>query len=288
MTERPSIQWFPGHMAKTRRLIRDSMSLVDGVVEILDARVPESSRNPELDTLCGAKPRLLLLNKCDLADEAATGRWVEYYRSRGRTALAADCKSGRVLQAFLPAVRSLLSEKLERYKAGGMAGRPIRLMVAGIPNSGKSTFINRMAGGKRARAENRPGVTKSKQWIVLDCGVELLDTPGILWPKFEDPAVGEKLALIGSIRDEVLDTELLAARLLEILAAGYPSALASRFKLEGELPAEGYELLRMVGRRRGRLLSGGEPDTERAASLVLEEYRGGRLGRISLERPVQA
>ena len=287
MTGQP-IQWFPGHMAKTRRLIRDSMSLVDGVVEILDARIPESSRNPELDALCGAKPRLLLLNKSDLADESATAGWVEYYRAHGRTALAADCKSGRGLPAFVPAVRKLLSDKLQRYAAGGMAGRPIRLMVAGIPNSGKSTFINRMAGGKRARAENRPGVTKSKQWIVLDCGIELLDTPGILWPKFEDPVVGEKLALIGSIRDEVLDTEQLASRLLEILAEGYPAALAGRFKLEGALPAEGYALLELAARRRGCLVSGGEPDTERAASLVLEEYRGGKLGRISLERPVKA
>ena len=288
MTDQPAIQWFPGHMAKTRRLIRDSMSLVDGVVEILDARIPESSRNPELDALCGAKPRLLLLNKYDLADEAATADWVEYYRSHGRAALATDCKSGRGLQTFVPAVRTLLSDKLQRYAAGGMAGRPIRLMVAGIPNSGKSTFINRMAGGKRARAENRPGVTKSKQWIVLGCGIELLDTPGILWPKFEDPAVGEKLALVGSIRDEVLDTELLASRLLEILAADYPAALTGRFKLEGEWPTEGYELLELVARRRGCLVSGGEPDTERAASLVLEEYRSGRLGRISLERPVKA
>lgn len=288
MTPQNPIQWFPGHMAKTRRLMRESMSLVDCVVEMLDARVPRSSRNPELDELCGDKPRVLLLGKCDLADAHATDAWVKYAANTGRTALAADCKSGRGLSELLPLVRRLLKEKLARHAAAGMAGRPIRIMVAGIPNSGKSSLINRLAGGRHVKAENRPGVTKVRQWISLPGGVELLDTPGILWPKFEDPAVGEKLALVGAVKDDVFDRETLASRLMEILAADYPQALAERFGLAAPLPENGFALLEAAALRRGMRISGGEADTERAATAVLGEFRSGKFGRISLEHPPRA
>lgn len=285
MTPQNPIQWFPGHMAKTRRLMRESMSLVDCVVEVLDARVPRSSRNPEMDGLCGGRPRVLLLGKCDLADSRATASWVEYEGGAGRAALAADCKSGKGLPELLPLVRRLLREKLARNAAAGMAGRPIRIMVAGIPNSGKSSLINRLAGGRHVKAENRPGVTKVRQWIALPGGVELLDTPGILWPKFDDPAVGEKLALVGAVKDDVFDREALASRLMEILAADYPQSLAERFGLAAPLPEGGFSLLEAAARRRGMLVSGGEADTERAAAAVLNEFRSGRFGRISLEHP---
>ena len=284
MPEQMNIQWFPGHMAKTRRLIRDSLPLVACVAEILDARVPESSRNPELDGLCGDKPRIILLNKSDLADEKTTEQWIGWYRSRGLIALALDCKSGRGVNRFVPAVQQLLHEKLQRYREKGMAGRTVRVMVAGIPNCGKSTFINKIAGGVHAKAENRPGVTKGRQWISVG-GVELLDTPGILWPKFEDPSVGEKLAFIGSVRDDILDTEQLAARLLETLARGYEAALCARFKLSAPLPQSGYEILQAAAKKRGLLAAGGEPDLQRASILVLDEFRSVKIGRISLEKP---
>lgn len=272
-------------MAKTRRLIKECLPLVDCVAEVLDARIPESSRNPELDALCEGKPRIILLNKSDLADENVTAAWSAYYKSAGSFSLSLDSKSGRGLNRFLPLLRDLLREKLERYASKGMAGRTLRVMIAGIPNSGKSTFINRMAGGKRAKTENRPGVTKGRQWITLSDGIELMDTPGILWPKFEDPAVGERLAFIGSVKDDILDVELLASRLLETLAADYAPTLSARYKLGKELPAEGYDVLSLVAKKRGMLISGGEPDTLRAATLVLDEFRGGKLGRISLEKP---
>jgi len=285
MSEKPSIQWFPGHMAKTRRLIKECLPLVDCVAEVIDARIPESSRNPELDELCANKPRIMLLNKADLADENATAAWLEYYKKLGYFALATDCKSGKGLNRFISMVKEILSEKLERYAAKGMVGRTLRVMVAGIPNSGKSTFINSMAGGRRAKVENRPGVTKGKQWISLEEGLEMLDTPGILWPKFEDASVGEKLALIGSVKDEILDRELLASRLLEKLAPDYAPVMISRFKLELPFVQDGFELLQLVANRRGLLIAGGEPNTERAAIMVLDEYRAGKLGRITLERP---
>jgi len=285
MSDQLNIQWFPGHMAKTRRLIRESLPLVDCVAEILDARIPESSRNPELDELCAAKPRIVLLNKSDLADEKTTSLWIDYYKSRGLAAMPVDCKSGRSVNRFVPIVKEILHEKLERYAAKGMAGRSIRVMVAGIPNSGKSTFINKMAGEKRAKAENRPGVTKARQWISID-GIELLDTPGILWPKFEDPAVGEKLAFIGSVRDDILDTEQLASRLLETLARDYSGALRERYKIIGDLPDDGFEILKAAAIRRGMLVAGGAPDTLRASILILDEFRSSKLGRISLEKPV--
>ena len=285
MTGANSIQWFPGHMAKTRRLLREDLSLVDCVVEVLDARIPLSSRNPELESLRGSRPGVLLLGKSDLADRDATRRWVDYEAGRGYAALAADCKSDRGLAELLPLVRHLLAEKIARRAAGGMAGHPIRLMVAGIPNSGKSSLINRLAGARHVKAENRPGVTRVRQWISLPGGIELLDTPGILWPKIDDPAVGEKLALVGAIKDDVFDGETLAARLLEILAPEYPEALADRFGLHAPLPKEGFALLEQAARCRGMLISGGEADTGRAAAAVLNEFRAGRFGRISLEHP---
>lgn len=278
------IQWFPGHMAKTRRLIGESLPLVDCVAEVVDARIPVSSRNPEMEALCRGKPRLMLLNKCDLADERATAEWLGRFREEGCRALAVDCKTGAGLSKFIPAVKGLLREKLESRREKGMAGRAIRVLVAGIPNSGKSTFINRMAGAKIARAEDRPGVTRGKQWVSLGGGVELLDTPGVLWPKFESREVGENLAFTGAIRDEVLDIETLAARLCEVLAKSSPEALRARYKLGGELPGQGSAVLEAIGRKRGMLLPGGEADTLRAASVLLDEFRSGKLGRITLER----
>jgi ribosome biogenesis GTPase A len=284
MSDQINIQWFPGHMAKTRRLIKESMPLVDCVTEILDARIPQSSRNPELHELCGVKPRLILLNKSDLADEKLTAAWIQYFKSQGLCAIPVDCKSGKGVNRFVPTVKEVLHEKLERYASKGMAGRTLRVMVAGIPNCGKSTFINKIDGEKRAKAENRPGVTKGRQWISVG-GIELLDTPGILWPKFEDPAVGEKLAYIGSVKDDILDTELLASRLLETLAADYKEALMARFKISGDLPTEGFEILKIAAKKRGMIVSGGEPDTQRASILVLDEFRSAKLGRITLEKP---
>lgn len=285
MTDIPSIQWFPGHMAKTRRLIKESLSLIDCVAEIIDARIPRSSRNPELDELCASKPRILLLNKYDMADENATNEWVNYYKSQGYMALAVDCKNGKGLNRFIPSVKELLSEKIEKLTEKGMGGKKLRVMIAGIPNVGKSTFINRMAGGKAVKVEDRPGVTRGRQWITLGSGIELMDTPGILWPKFEDPAVGETLAFTGAIKDDVIDIELLSSRLLEVLSKHYEKALRERYKLTGELPQDGAGLLNMIGRKRGFLISGGEVNTERASTVVLDEYRSGKLGRITLERP---
>lgn len=285
MSEPVSIQWFPGHMAKTRRLIQENLKLVDAVVEITDARIPQSSRNPELRKWVENKPGLLILNKADEADEKATGLWLRYYQSIGVSAIAADCKSGRGLQAFLPMVQRVLHELQERRKAKGMAGHPLRLMVVGIPNAGKSSFINRMAKAKKTQVEDRPGVTRSQQWVKLDGNTELLDMPGVLWPKFEDPLVGERLAFTGAVKDDVMDLEALACRLLSLLYEAYPELMAGRFKLETGLQMEGYELLQMVGKKRGMLLSGGEINTERAAATVLDEFRAGKIGRITLELP---
>jgi ribosome biogenesis GTPase A len=285
MSELVPIQWFPGHMAKTRRLIKESLSLVDCVVEIIDARIPVSSRNPELDALCAAKPRILLLNKSDVADKNATEQWLAYFKTRGFMPFAADCKSGRGLTQFLPLVKTLLKDKIESNTRRGMAGKKIRVMVTGIPNCGKSTFINRMVGSNKLKAEDRPGVTRGRQWIDLGGGVEMMDTPGMLWPRFEDPLVGEKLAFCGAVKDDVIDTELLARRLVELLAADYASLISARYKLGAELPQDGAELLNLIGRRRGMLISGGEVDTERAAAILLDEFRSGKIGSISLERP---
>ncbi|MEM1483362.1 ribosome biogenesis GTPase YlqF [Oscillospiraceae bacterium PP1C4] len=283
----PSIQWFPGHMAKTRRLMTDSLKLVDVIVELTDARIPASSRNPEIDKLVGGKPRVLILNKCDSADDALTKQWVDYYASKGVPAIPTDCRSGKGLKAFLPMVRGALSELLERREKKGMAGQAIRMMIVGIPNVGKSSFINRMAGSRRAKVEDRPGVTRGRQWVSLDGGVDLLDMPGVLWPKFEDPLVGERLAFTGAVKDDVLDIELLAMRLLWLLKDEYPGLLAERYRInEDETEGLGaYELLCLVGRKRGMLISGGEVNTERAAITVLDEFRSGKLGKITLEAP---
>lgn len=283
--ERQNIQWFPGHMAKTRRLITESLPLVDAVVELTDARIPASSRNPELDGWLGDKPRMVVLNKCDAADHRMTLEWLRYYREKGIPAVATDCRSGRGVQEFLPMVKQLLAPVLEKRRAKGMAGKPLRLMIVGIPNVGKSSFINRMAGAKRAKVEDRPGVTRGRQWVRIDREVDLLDMPGVLWPKFEDQSVGEKLAFTGAVKDDVMDLELLAVRLLEWLADAYPAVLLERYKLDDVAGLTGFALLEAVGRKRGMLISGGEVNTERAAITVMDEYRAGKLGKITLERP---
>lgn len=272
-------------MAKTRRLIQANLKLVDMVLEITDARIPQSSRNPELDRWVEGKPRMLVLNKCDNADPSMTKRWLRYYEKRGITAMACDCKTGAGTGAFLPLVKKTLAELLEKREAMGMKGRMTRIMVVGVPNVGKSSFINRMAGSKRAKAEDRPGVTRGKQWVSLDKDIELLDMPGVLWPKFEDPLVGEKLAFTGAVKDGVVDIELLAMRLLSYLAANYPERLAERFKMTDLAGLSGWELLELAGRKRGMLVSGGEVNTERAAITVMDEYRGGKLGRLTFEAP---
>ena len=283
-----TIQWFPGHMAKTRRLIAENLRHVNLVAEIVDARIPAASRNPEIDALVGQKPRLLLLNKSDLADETATRQWIAWYREQGIPAIAVDAKSGKGLGQFKPAVLAALQEYIERRRQKGMTGHQIRVMVVGVPNVGKSSFINRIAGGKRAKVEDRPGVTRGKQWIKIDEDLELLDMPGILWPKFEDPAVGEKLAFTGAIKDDVMDMEYIAIKLLDILAARYPAALAARYQLDPAALAgcaDGYEALQLIGRKRGMLVAGGEIDTERAAIMLVDEYRGQKIGRFTLEMP---
>ncbi len=286
MEQVPAIQWFPGHMAKTRRMMKANLPYVDIVVELRDAKIPFSSGNPELPAMIGKRKRIILLNKCDTADPAVTARWVAWFRKKGIAALPVDSKTGKGLNAFLPLVRSELSELLERRVEKGASGRPIRMMVVGIPNVGKSSFINRMAGEKRAKVEDRPGVTRDKQWVTVSRDVELLDMPGVLWPKFEDPSVGERLAVTGAVKDQVVDIELLAMRLLGWIRNEYPQLLA-RYKITPEEAAdlEQYELLELVGRKRGMLISGGEVNTERAASTVLDEYRGGKLGHLSLEEP---
>ena len=280
------VQWFPGHMAKTRRLIKEQLPLVDAVVELLDARIPQSSQNPELDELTGKKPRIVLLNKCDMADEKATAEWLDFFERNGKSALAVDCRSGKGLNRFPSVVKKVCAEKLRSNAEKGMAGRPLRMMVVGIPNTGKSSFINRMAGKARAKVADRPGVTRSNQWFAIGNGIELLDTPGVLWPKFDDPAVGDKLAFIGSVKDEIMDAETIACRLIEVLKSDYKELLAERYKLaDFDENAENYEILELIGRKRGFLLRGGEIDTERTAVTLLDEYRSGKLGRLSFERP---
>lgn len=285
MTEIPSVQWFPGHMTKTKRMIKASLPLVDAVVEIIDARIPESSRNPDLHLLIEGKPRIVILNKCDTADENATSKWLSWYRNQGITAIAADCRSGKGLSKFEPAVKQVLADIIKKYEAKGMNGRVLHLMVVGIPNVGKSSFINRLAGQKKAKVEDRPGVTRTKQWVKLTSDIELLDMPGVLWPKFEDMSVGEKLAFTGAVKDDVVDIETLSCRLLDILNALYHDELTARYKIEVSDGDDGYELLKKIGRARGMLVSGGEVNTERAAITVLDEYRSGKLGRITLELP---
>ena len=283
--QKDTVQWFPGHMAKTRRKIKESLSLVDGVTELRDARIPLSSTNPELNDLINNKPKIILLNKADLADESMTAQWVGYYRSRGITALAVDCRSGKGLSAYRAAVSEVLNDRINSNREKGMAGKALRLMVVGIPNTGKSSFINRMAGNGKAKVEDRAGVTRHNQWYVLGGGIELLDTPGVLWPKFDDPEVGYKLAFTGGIKDQILDIEELSIRLLDILKRDYPDMLAQRYKIADFTDLPGLELLQLIGRKRGMLVSGGEVDTLRAATMLFDELRGGKLGRISFEKP---
>lgn len=287
MTEAPSIQWFPGHMAKTRRLMRESLRLVDIVVEVIDARIPISSRNPELPGLVGQKPRIVLLNKCDAADDAVTRDWCSYYKEQGVVAIPTDCRSGKGIKQFVPSVKEVLRPLLERRAQKGMQGAPIRMMIVGIPNVGKSSFINRMAGSRRTKVEDRPGVTRGRQWVNLENGIDLLDMPGVLWPKFEDKRVGEYLAFTGAVKDNVVDIELLSMRLLELLNGRYHRLLCDRYKLTDEETAEieAYDLLKLVARKRGMLQPGGEANTERAAIAVLDEFRSGKIGKITLETP---
>ena len=287
LMEQVDIQWFPGHMAKTRRLMKENLPLVDVVVEITDARVPFSSRNPEMKSLVGSKPRVVILNKCDTADEAITQEWIEHYKSKGINAIATDCRSGRGLNKLAPVVREVLKNELEKRARKGMEGKPIRMMIVGIPNVGKSSFINRIAGGKRAKVEDRPGVTRGKQWVTLDKGIDMLDMPGVLWPKFEDKTVGEHLAFTGAVKDDILDIETLAARLADVLNHEAHKQLCERYKLTDEetFEIEPFDLLELIGAKRGMKISGGEIDTERAAAMLLDEFRGGKIGRITLERP---
>lgn len=280
MAEAQNIQWFPGHMAKTRRLMRESVGLCDAVTEIVDARIPASSRNPDLAGIVAGKPRLILLNKCDMADPAATEQWLARYRKEGLCALAVDCRSGRGLGTFKASVKELLADRLEQYRAKGMVGKPLRVMVVGIPNVGKSSFINRIAGSGKAKVENRPGVTRGNQWFRIDNELELLDTPGVLWPKLDDAEVGERLAFTGAVRDEVVDTEWLAVRLLEILSERYMNLLSERYGIEKDEP---YAMLCAIAARRGMMVRGGEADTLRAAHMLLGEFRNEKIGRITLE-----
>lgn len=281
------IQWFPGHMAKTRRLISDNLKNVDIVIEILDARIPISSRNPEITKLKENKPSIIILNKASLADPVQNKIFCEFYNSENTRCILADCISGDGLNKILPTVKEILKDKLDRYEEKGMSGRRLYAMVLGIPNVGKSTLINKLSGGKKAKVENRPGVTRDKQWVSTGIGIDLLDMPGILWPKFEDKIVGENLALTGAVKDDILDIESLAMTLCNRMRTLYPERLAERYKLGSPEAFEGlddYELLCLIGKKRGFLISGGEINTERTADMLLDELRGSKLGRITLDR----
>lgn len=283
--QKQSVQWFPGHMAKTRRLIKENLRLVDGVIEIVDARIPYSSSNPELEQIINRKPKIVLLNKSDMADPNITRLWIKHYREHGVTALAVDCKTGKGLNKFHQACEEALSSVIEKNIAKGMSGKALRLMVVGIPNTGKSSFINRMSGKYKAIVADKAGVTRSNQWFSAGKGIELLDTPGVLWPKFEDREVGDKLAFIGSVKDEITDIETIACRLLETLAESRPQMIEQRYKITGFSDLQGWEILEMIGKKRGFLIKGGETDTLRTANVLCDEFRGGKLGKISLELP---
>ncbi len=283
--QKQTVQWFPGHMAKTRRQIKESLKLVDAVTELLDARIPMSSRNPEIDEIVSGKPRIILLNKCDVADDNATRKWIEYFKSQGAYAIPVDCRSGKGLNAYRPLIREVLAEKIQANNEKGMVGKSLRVMVVGIPNTGKSSFINRMAGKNRAKVADRPGVTRQNQWFAIGNGIELLDTPGVLWPKFEDPAVGDKLAFIGSVKDAVLDCESLCVRFLDVMKNNYPDRLTERYKITEFHDLDPYEVLELIAQKRGMKIRGGEADTERAALMILDEYRSGKLGKITMELP---
>ena len=283
--EKLNIQWFPGHMTKAQRMIEENVRLVDAVCEILDARIPRSSRNPDIDRLAAGKPRLVILNRCDLADPAVTKKWAAYFRAQGLAVLETDARSGRGVNAFPAAVRELLRDKLAEYERKGQSGRGLRIMVLGIPNVGKSTFINKVAGRKAAAAGDKPGVTRGRQWISIDRSLDLLDTPGILWPKFDSQEVGEMLAVTNAIKSDVLDRENLAANFMLRLCELYPDAVKERYGVVRTGEENGFELLEQAAKRRGFLVSKGEYDIERMANTLLDEYHGGKLGRLSLERP---
>ena len=281
------IQWFPGHMAKTRREIGENLKNVDFVIELLDARIPKSSENPEISRICGDKPRLTLLSRAALADPKYSKEWKAYFAEKGRPCIFYDCITGEGFSEIMPAARALLAEKIERYREKGMAGRRLRAMIVGIPNVGKSSIINKLSGTKSAKVENRPGVTRQKQWIPTNLGFDLLDTPGVLWPKFDDQKIGENLAVTGAIKDDILDIETIAAILVGRLRELYPDKLTARYKLkEGSLDEEftNFDVLEKIGRARGFLVSGGEIDTERTAKILLEEFRNGKIGRMTLDR----
>ena len=283
--EKMNIQWFPGHMTKAQRMIEENLKLVDAVCEILDARIPRSSRNPDIDRLAAGKPRLVILNRIDLADPAVTARWKKYFEARGLAILETDARTGKGVNGFAPAVRRLLAGKIREYEAKGQVGRPLRVMILGIPNVGKSTFINKVAGRKAAIAGDKPGVTRGKQWINIDAGLDLLDTPGILWPKFDSQEVGEMLAITNAIKADVLDKETLAANFMLRLRQMYPQAIKDRYKFDPDPDMNGFELLEQAAKKRGFLVSRGEYDIERMANTLLGEYHEGKLGRLSLEMP---
>ena len=276
-----NIQWFPGHMTKTKRMIEANMKLVDAVVEIVDSRIPESSRNPVINELVGSKPRIIILNKCDYADDNVTAKWKQHYEAQGFAVLQCDCRSGKGINGFVPLLRKRLSDVIAKRKEKGMIGKALRIMVVGIPNVGKSSFINRMAKSKKTMVGDRPGVTRGKQWVTIDKEVELLDMPGILWPKFDDQQVALQLAYTGAIKDDVIDIESLAMSLTEFLKNDYPKSLTERYKLK-ELDGN---IVEKIARARGMMISGGELDTERAAIAIVDEFRSGKLGKISLEKP---
>ena len=283
--EKMNIQWFPGHMTKAQRMIEDSIKQVDAVCEILDARIPNSSRNPDIDRLAAGKPRLIILNRTDLADPNITAQWRTFFEEQGIKILETDAKSGKGVSGFAPALRELLKDKIADYAAKGQINRPMRVMILGIPNVGKSTFINKVAKRKAAIAGDKPGVTRGKQWINIDKGLDLLDTPGILWPKFDSQEVGEMLAITNAIKADVLDKETLAANFMLRLREMYPEALTAQYKFEPDPEANGFELLEEAAKKRGFLISRGEYDIERMANTLLGEYHDGKLGRISLEKP---
>ena len=283
--EKMNIQWFPGHMTKAQRMIEENLKMVDAVCEILDARIPRSSRNPDIDRLAGDKTRLVILNRTDLADPAITARWRKYFEAQGLAILETDARTGKGVNGFAPAIRRLLADKIREYEAKGQVGRPLRVMILGIPNVGKSTFINKVAGRKAAIAGDKPGVTRGKQWINIDAGLDLLDTPGILWPRFDSQEVGEMLAITNAIKADVLDKETLAANFMLRLRQMYPQAIVDRYKFQPDPEMNGFELLEQAAKKRGFLVSRGEYDIERMANTLLGEYHDGKLGRLSLEAP---
>jgi len=287
------IQWYPGHMTKTRRQIEADLKHVDIVVELIDARIPISSRNPDIDSICAGKPRLIVLNRADQADTNGNRLWAAYFRSQGHSVMETDAKTGRGINQFSSVIQNVLKDQIAKWREKGQVGRPVRAMIVGVPNVGKSTFINKVAKKKSAIAGDRPGVTRGKQWVNVDRFLDLLDTPGILWPKFEDERIGVNLAFTGAVKDDIMDVETLGCHLMTLMGARYPDALKTAYKMT-EIPAReegendvayGYRLLEAGAQRRGMRISGGELDTERMARVLLDEYRGGKLGRFTLEFP---